>query len=84
MKNIFGKLFLAVLIVGVIGLSFIRQLSADASPLLSESQMATMLGGGFECPDKDCDTAATACPGGNTCAGIEARKCYTCSSTLSA
>lgn len=52
----------------------------DTSQVLSESQMATMFGGGLACPNRDCDTESGSCPGGDTCTPGDVTNCRDCKS----
>jgi len=78
------RLFACLLLVGttIIAVGFtLPNANRDFGKTLNATQMASTLGGGFTCPDKDCDTTVTGCPGGDTCDGYDdLTMCWNCKS----
>ena len=85
MKTQRHKIFGCLLLIGAIVVSVgfaLADANAGFGKTITTSQMANMFGGGFACPDKDCDTQGTSCPGGDTCDGSDdLSNCYTCANT---
>ncbi|MBC8481453.1 MAG: hypothetical protein H8D47_02155 [Planctomycetes bacterium] len=84
MKKRKYKIFGCLLLIGAITVSFgITLADADAGfgKTITTAKMANMFGGGFVCPDKDCDTESGSCPGGDTgCPDMRTNDCYDCKS----
>ena len=84
MKTQRHKIFGCVLLIGAIVVSFgvaLPGANADFGKTLTTATMARMFGGGYGCPDKDCDTTSGSCPGGNTCVdNRDISNCYNCKS----
>lgn len=84
MKTQKYKIFGCLLLIGAIVVSLgvaLADANAGFGETITTAQMANMFGGGFVCPDKDCDTTSGSCPGGNTCdEGGSISDCYDCKS----
>ena len=83
MKMKRNKMFGCLLLIGAIAISVgfaLPNANADFGETITTAQMASMFGGGYVCPDKDCDTNSGGCPGGNTCESSSISDCYRCKS----
>ena len=74
------SLFTLIVLLASLSITLASQpIDANIGRNLSESEMASMLGGGFQCPDKDCDTSGPSCPD-NSCGDVfNLQACYDCS-----
>lgn len=78
--KILGCLLLIGAIVVSLGVA-LADANAGFGETITTAQMASMFGGGWQCPDKDCDTTSGSCPGDHTdCSGGSINDCYNCKS----
>ena len=71
-----------LLLIGVIAISVgfgLPNACVDFGENLKTAQMERMYGGGFACPDRDCETSGSGCPEHSNCNGRELGGCNSCS-----
>ena len=66
-SRIFKFVSICVVLAVTLAVSHVAITPQAIGETITASQMANMFGGGFACPDKDCDTQVAGCPGGSTC-----------------
>jgi len=82
MKTQKHKIFGCLLLIGAIVVSVgfaLPETNAGFGETITTAQMANMFGGGFTCPQNDCEGQATGCPESTSCEGYAiGHECTVC------